>query len=391
MHGASLISLAESGCTLLPSAHAWLHRPAGEQRAPFLELLACDSSWKQALAILGLQETIPQDYAAYIQQCLMRQEAAGPTEPEPARWMEAGEPEAWWICLPASLPTWLLFDLLQLGEWEPGQPLRCTPLTLAAASRRGYGYQQIQWLLETACQRPLPDGRGKELQAWLKHGRSYQVRTVQLLSTAQPGQLAEILRQKRWRPYFQQQIGPRHAIVNSELLPQLEQWLAQRGYALDNLAGVNTAPGLETTVYNWLGLRVLVELRTLLPLPYPAPYAQLESLSEQLTPLQLDEMDALAESIVDQIRQAIRGRDAFWPAQKSASQAWLEQITQAIEKDRCLEILYQSLAERQPGYRRIQPLRLEQQGELYYLHAYCYRTEANLVFRLDRIHELSLR
>ncbi|MCB0010031.1 MAG: WYL domain-containing protein, partial [Anaerolineales bacterium] len=35
--------------------------------------------------------------------------------------------------------------------------------------------------------------------------------------------------------------------------------------------------------------------------------------------------------------------------------------------------------------RRVQPLRLEKRGALYYLYAYCYRVEENRTFRLDRI------
>jgi hypothetical protein len=33
----------------------------------------------------------------------------------------------------------------------------------------------------------------------------------------------------------------------------------------------------------------------------------------------------------------------------------------------------------------VRPLWLEQRADLYYLHAYCYRAEAERVFRLDRV------
>jgi predicted DNA-binding transcriptional regulator YafY len=48
------------------------------------------------------------------------------------------------------------------------------------------------------------------------------------------------------------------------------------------------------------------------------------------------------------------------------------------------------LGELKASYRQVQPLRLEKRGSLYYLHAYCYRAETNLTFRMDRIQHLQL-
>jgi predicted DNA-binding transcriptional regulator YafY len=38
-----------------------------------------------------------------------------------------------------------------------------------------------------------------------------------------------------------------------------------------------------------------------------------------------------------------------------------------------------------PRRRTVQPLWLEQRGNLHYLHGYCYLAEADRVFRLDRV------
>jgi predicted DNA-binding transcriptional regulator YafY len=63
----------------------------------------------------------------------------------------------------------------------------------------------------------------------------------------------------------------------------------------------------------------------------------------------------------------------------------LVQLETAIADQAALLIEYQSLGDYQPQYRRIQPYRLEQKDKLHYLYAYCYRAEADLTFRVDRI------
>ncbi|MCA9990462.1 MAG: WYL domain-containing protein, partial [Anaerolineales bacterium] len=66
--------------------------------------------------------------------------------------------------------------------------------------------------------------------------------------------------------------------------------------------------------------------------------------------------------------------------------ALLAQVQAAIAQEQQLEICYQALGEAVPRMRRIAPYYLEQRGQLYYLHAYCYLAEEARVFRLDRVH-----
>jgi hypothetical protein len=275
-------------------------------------------------------------------------------------------------------------------------------LSLAAAACRGYNTQHIRWLLETATQETLPPAKGKELSAWLQHNQTYQVRQVTLLSTKQPQQMDEILARRRWRSYFGEQLSPRHTIIQTDILPQLEKWLAEKDFALNDKVtdsvpvrgtglqiqnGSSDSPQKEA-LYHWLGLRVLVGLGDLIRLPYAPPHNLLDYAAQPLTAIQRSELEDVAQAVLENVRTAIRGWDAFWPAEAAIPLAWLSQIEEAIDKECVLGIVYQSLGEHQPAYRRIQPLRLEQRDALYYLHAYCYRVEANLVFRVDRIREI---
>ena len=386
LRAAGLIAFAGGRLTPCPAASAWLHAAPRRQIARLLDALA-SPQWAGALNRLRLQETLPLDYVAFIRQSLARQQSEPPPAPEPAAWLDA-PPDTWLIHLPASLPPWLHFDLRQLGQWEPGAPLACTPLTIAAAARRGCGVPFIQWLLETACRAPLPPRRQNQLRQWARRAHTYQLRPVWLLSTARPEQLQNIARSKRLRAHFSQQIAPRHAIVAPQIAPGLEKWLAARQYPLSRPSEpANQPPPAPPTPtsYQWLGLRLLTDLGQLIPLPCPPPHAELEALPARTPPDEQPRLDALAQQIIAGLRNAIRGRDAFFPAARDVPPGWPDIIRQAIARETDLEIAYQALGDHKPTHRRVTPLRLEQRGSLHYLHAWCCRAETNLTFRLDRI------
>jgi len=99
--------------------------------------------------------------------------------------------------LPADIPPSILFDLLQLGHWQPdSRTLLCTPLTIASEPSAALGYDHICWLLETATQTPLATDRQDQLHSWLNRAHTYRLQGA-LLSTAQPGQLQAIYANRR--------------------------------------------------------------------------------------------------------------------------------------------------------------------------------------------------
>ena len=299
------------------------------------------------------------------------------------------------ISIPPDLPLWLHFDLRQLGHWSPTTPLTCTPYSIAAAAQKGYNAATIQWLLETATQTKLPYTRQRELQQWARHRDAYKLRAVHLLTTARPSQMAALLRRKRLRAYVYEHLAPRHATVSPEIQPHLQKWLAAQGYPLDSqhpscpdrpVANYEEQPAMQ-----WLALRVLIGLHEIIPPSYPSPYNLLAQFDAQLSPAQKTNLEATATNILDGIRDAIRGRDAFFPQPIDAAPGPQHRhiILQAIADETPLDILYQGLTDQQPIPRTIYPLRLEDHGALSYLYAYCENAEAERTFRLDRIHTLA--
>lgn len=372
----------------MAAAFEWLRADADAQLAWLLRLLPDSLRWAETVAAMALDETLPLDAAAHLQQTLARQMGQGEQAASLGQWVGAESGMmTWQIALPERLAPLVLFHLLQFGDWQPGEWWRCTPLTVAAAGARGYTPLQIELWLGSATGQPVDVERQKELLAWWDEAGAYQVQQVMLLSTRQPSQLAEIAGNRRLYRQFHTQISPRHAVVAPALVPALRRWLAQRGRWLEVPASGEEAGQEVTTEYAWLGLRVLAGLGDLVALPLSLPASALAAAEAGLDPAGRAEMALLATAILDGVRAAVRGRDAFIPAETPVNQTWLVMIEAALAEEQCLEIVYLSPAERRPQARRVQPLRLEQHGELVYLHAYCFLAEGNRVFRLDRLQD----
>ncbi|MBX3057919.1 MAG: WYL domain-containing protein [Anaerolineae bacterium] len=387
LQAAQLLAHTETFWYVTPAAIPWLHLSPADQYAVLLEPFAT-CHYLAAAEALNLLGALPPDYNAYLQQQLARQSRQEmPLEGGTAVWQTITA-DQWQLCLPPSLPLPLCFHLLQLGDWQPSRSLQLNPLTIAQATERGYSLTHITHLLAEATGHPLPPAQQNQLVAWYRHAHAYQLRTVTLISARQPGQLARILQNGNLRPYIQEQISPRHAIISPAIQPRLHKWAARRHTLLVG-AGLRPAPTAFTpTVYQWLGLRLLTALGQLIPLPYSPPHAELDALSAQLSPEQQNQLDALVAQIITSLQEMVNGRDAFFPATDAPDPQFIQQINYALQQQTTLTIHYLPLHAPEPKQHTIEPLRLEQRGQLTYLYAYSHRAEANLTFRLDRITDI---
>lgn len=378
---------------LLPTVANWLHAESKAQLEKLIQIIEAAESWTQTLSTLNLQDIITEDYTLYVYQSLTRQLQAIPIIKEAiqtASWQKSKNPEIWQLTLPPNQPLWLQFDLRQLGHWTTDFQLTCTPTSIATAIQRGYGPETIQWLLETATQQPLPEAKETQLHQWNRRTHAYRLRTVHLLTTAQDEQLATLLRRKHFRSAVIEQIAPRHAIISHDIVPQLEKHLAKQHHSLAYSPNQPEPIKPEEPEANsaWLAARIMIGLGQIVPLPCPAPHSLLEQLENQLNPTQKTELEAMATTFLQKIREAMSGRDAFLPANQPPSPTIIQTIRSAISQEQTVNLIYQAMSESKPSPRQVQPLRLEQRGNLYYLYAYCFRAEMNLTFRLDRIKEI---
>jgi proteasome accessory factor C len=83
----------------------------------------------------------------------------------------------------------------------------------------------------------------------------------------------------------------------------------------------------------------------------------------------------------------VTGMLFFQPEKEQIQSFYIAAVRRALVEERPLSIAYQAFSDSEPHRRLVEPLRLEERGQSYYLYAYCYRAEADRVFRLDRLHE----
>ena len=381
-----LINHNERFWFLTPAATSWL---AQEKLGQIENLLNPFSSCqlKGALETLNLEDALPIDRCAFYQQQLFRLQNQPQSAPFPATWQLIVEDE-WHLCLPPTLDPPTRFHLLQYGEWLPERPLIISSRTVAKAAQQGHGLMHIGFYIEKATNQTLPAMQQKQLIAWYHRADALSVETVNLLTTKQPKDLASLINNGNFRPYIIKQLSSRHAAIRTEGIIPLSKWAAKRSYTLSNATAADDRPTPAPTGYQWLGLNLLVCLSKLIPTPYPPPHAELAALSQTLSAAELTALAQLTEKMIIQLKEAIQGRDAFFPSVQSPTPFLIEQINRAIDQQTTLQIAYLPLFAAQPSLHELEPLRLEKRGTLYYLHAYSLRTEGNLTFRLDRIQEL---
>lgn len=442
LHAARLLDLTAAIWRPSPLAGDWLRAPAARQIRQVRQAVAdgepgtTGDRLGAVARALDLGEAITPDVAAWAVQFLDRLIDQTPAASIPAALTLA--PDCCRLRLHETTPPALLFDLVQVGEWQPferdGGELILTPRSVARAARRGYTAQPAARLVETAAARPPDSELRRRLNDWAARGRSHRLSPAYLLETDRDDQLAAILAQRRFRPHILRVLSPRCAAVRPAIAPALDKWLAGRGFYLSDEAGVNrpTAKGQaiggeeehlslvarsSSLAYEWFALRVLVGLGDLAPLPVPPPHEALAATAATLDLRELGELEALATRYLDQWRTALRGRDAFLPASGPPDPPLLDAVRDALRHERTLVIEYRppwnddlhvpggelqggSETRADGGERatpcppaldaeryltRVRPLWLEQRGDLYYLHTYCYRAEAERTFRLDRV------
>lgn len=390
LHAGNLLTITPSIFRPGQTAGRWLSGSPQEQLEPLRALLDDEEVWAESLAVLNLESAITLDYLAYLRQTLDRQLSAPAPVDQPAAWLSTADddPDYWRLRLPTDLPASLLFDLLQLGEWQPTQhQLLLTPLSLASFPACTYGPDRIRWLLEMATHKPLCPTRQDQLQAWLRRADAYRLHGG-LLTTSQPHHLQALLSNRRLRRWVHETLGPRHALVDPGIAPALRRWLARQGFPLNqpaSLPDVSAVQPGDDLAACWLGLRLLVGLQKRLPLSVPAPTAQLFQLSQAMPPEMQDQLEQQARAILQALDDTDHGRDAFFPARQCPSPAFLACLKQAIAEERPVTFWYQGLGQPEPQRHTCEPHWLEERQKLIYLHAYNYRAEALRVYRLDRV------
>ena len=383
---ADLLQIGPQTVLLRPQAKNWLHSPPKRQYQFLWNAIQDEPRWHKTLHDLGWEFLQPIRPSALLKQV----QSANTTQSTQLTVNETDNSTTEWVAtLAAAFPHRLLFEILQFcAEFDGKNKLIFTSRSVADALERGYGGKQIERIFEELCGSHLEWGMQKQLKKWLTQATDYQLYEGIVVETKKNETLTEIYHQRRLRPYFLRQLSPRHALIKADGVEKVGKWLAKRGKRLHgrwHLAAHTPRDKHQYTEMAWLGVRLLQGLNELIPTEYPHPAATLTVIEEGISNQTLTELEQITQNTLKNIRLAIRGKDAFHPPYTQISPETGETIKQALQEESDLHLVYQSLGEFEPRYRQVQPLRLEERGVLAYLTAYCYRTESELVFRLDRI------
>jgi hypothetical protein len=380
---AGLLETDPAGLRLSATVVDWLAGPAAQQLDHLL-LAGRSAAWENAEIELGLVGAIPPAYPAVFLRTLAGHASPPANGTAPATFWRTDSSDAWQLHLTPTIRPALLFDLLGLGQFEPPSVVRVSPLSFGAARVRDRSHEQLCRLFAAATGQELSKARRSTLREWRRRADAYRLRGPVLIAS-HPDLLAALYTSRRLRRYLLEQISPRCAIIDPTGRRPIARWLALRGYplALPENEAAETGPPDPASL--WLGLRVLLGLQRYAPSPFHPAYDQLNRLEATLDESTQAALESQAQHLLDNIDQAIAGRDAFQPSTTPPDPDTVARLRHAIAEDAPLIIHYQPLGDHAPQEHLVEPLRLEWRDHLAYLHAYSYRAEANRVFRLDRV------
>ncbi len=388
-HAVGLLSVFQGQWQTTLATLPWLEGNWQEQIASLEQALADSPQWSESLSTLGLQEVLTLDFLAFIKQQLSRQRQNPQPATTNATWLAKTSEAEWRIALPGHVVPNLLFHLWQMGNMGKDGIWQGTPYSIAKAAQRGYSLTLMESVLTRLTNEPLSDQQQNDLVSWYKRHDTYQIRPANLLSVKKPEQLDEIMSQQRWRPHIGERLSPRHAMVTSGLVLLLSRRLKLDGYPLH-------APFLQSASEDadhavdaatcWLALEVLQGLGKIIELPFSVSAEAHYQLETHLSSSQQADLTLKASQVLAGVKQAIRGRDAYFLPENAPDPALAAAIETTIAQEGTIEIAYQALGEASPRLRQVEPHWLERRETGIYLHGYCYLAEANRIFRLDRIY-----
>lgn len=289
-----------------------------------------------------------------------------------------------------TLPRRLLLEAFCPPDPAAPDRYRLAAAGVQSALQHGQTAAGLLTLLEAAAG-PLPPALVAAIYRWAAAVERLTLRQVTLLETTDPALLQQLTADRRLRPALLETLSARAVRVNAARLPELLRRLAYRGYLprLELPAPVATAadPPADAAVTLAAALRVYARLADTLGQPVPAPHTLAQAWQARLTAPQRDAAEQLAAALLAALHQAAPpDGDYHLPAPTGPLLALLEA---AIADQATVEFTYYTAGRAALTRRRADPLRLEWRGDVAYLIAFCHLHQAQRVFRVDRMADLT--
>lgn len=377
LRAADLLQVVDATMCVAVETISWLQGERSEQLATLLQIVRDRSRWHTAAHALKVEDQLIITAQAFVEQTLVRLSKHRHEIKNMAIQPDVAADE-WHILLTDHHPMQTYFQLYQLTQWENWTYQKLTSLTVGYAAQRGWTLVQSLQILETATNAPVPFSLKQSVTRWHSNSKSHQLRPVYLLTTQHQEQLDQLLVRRQIRAKTHKRIGPRHAIVSSQIEKPLRRCLHQQRIPLATALALTKAAFDQT----YLAELVLIGVGRILSEPGLPRHA---APPETLTPHQISEIEQRAEKLLAELRRTIAGFDQNPVSESLAVESLISWISDAIESEQSIRIHYHGLADDKPRWRTVEPEWIETRKELAYLHAFCQVADAERVFRIDRI------
>ena len=372
----------------LQSTHrcqAWLKQSAYHQLSSIVIALENQGKAEASASVLNCAEAVSIDTLAWLNQQIEQQMRQMSEKGRPIEIVDCNTQHIRFL-LPRTVDADIEFKLLGIAEIVAPDCLQITPTSLAASLSSGANLTTITYTLESALHTRLPPTLRSTLDDWYDDLTRYSLEPSYLLTARHPNDLQALLTSKRLKRTITKQLSSRHATVDGRFA---QRFVRSSGIQLVKNSTPTPTSGEAEIAEQWLGLRMLRALNGWIDLPIEPAISTLDALASQLPDASVSALEGHAQTMLAQLQRVIAGADAFQPPHDDLSPSLLDELNRLLEAGESVEISYQSNNADYPSTRIVDPIHLEERGSLWYLIAYCHRSEAERTFRLDRIHALT--
>ncbi|MBK8024619.1 MAG: WYL domain-containing protein [Chloroflexi bacterium] len=291
---------------------------------------------------------------------------------------------------PAPLPLAQALAWADLDDW--------TLIVDAPAMRRAWGQGvsavTAAGILAELCG-PLPIAWLDRLQAWEREAHSLRLRRVPVLAADDPSVLDALCANRGLRALIDQPLSAHHLAVHADQVDALCRRLERRGFPVTHAqpaeaSACSTSSGTSldpaAAAYAYLAMRVFQKLADFAPLPLRLPAVARDTVAAHIAnPSVIDDLDRMAERVLDALNRVIQGDAPLSPVQDAPAESIRTTLRHAYEAQEAVTIDYFSPARGAITTRRIAPLRWIERGGAVYVEAWCELDSDTRTFRVDRV------
>jgi hypothetical protein len=234
----------------------------------------------------------------------------------------------------------------------------------------------------------LPPTWETQLQAWYGAAPVLTLGPAPLLRAETPAALRSVLNDPDLRDRVAEVLSPTAALLTT-IAPDTVACFHAHGYRLAGQPPTRAATTTPDAGALWLAGQVYALLGQHLALPVPAPFAELASLYQDLPPARQATLQTQLAEVADQLRAALDGVCTV-PGVLADPAAWRPAVEAALAASQSIDLEYFTPARNLIARYRLRPYWLERWRGRDYLRAECLTTGRVRLFRLDRIHALSI-